>query len=132
MIVKNKNEWLVEYRKDKTKIWYWVRFDDESEWGFNDYNDWYQIIELKKKIIKVKLQYRSKIVELETPRNCKGVYLVRSILGRIGEDPIHTTTVGFLWKDIVKKTIYINIGLIERYTENSELKDCFSVAMNFQ
>lgn len=132
MIVKDKDQWLIEYRKDKSKIWHWVKFSDGTEFGFNDYNDWYEIIELKKKIISVKLQYRSRIIELETPDDCKGVYIVRSILGRIGEDPVHTTTIGFLLNELVQKTIYINLGLIERYKENSELKDCFSTAINFQ
>jgi len=131
MIVFSKDKWREAYKDDKYKIWFWIYFG-ENFLAFNDYNDWYKVVAMKKKITKVCLQYRSQIVETVIPEDCEGVYLVRSILGRIGEEPIHTTTIGALKDRVVNKKIYINTGLIEKYTESSNIEDCFEEAFNFQ
>lgn len=131
MIVFSKEKWKDAYKNDKYKIWFWIYFE-ENFLAFNDYNDWYKVIEMNKKITKICLQYRSQIIENIIPKDCEGVYLVRSILGKIGEEPIHTTTIGLLKNGIVNKKIYLNTGLIEKYTESSSIEDCFKQAFNFQ
>lgn len=128
MLINSKDSWVKEYKKDKLKIWFWIYFDEDFV-AFNDYNDWFEVIALNRKITKIKLQFRSRVVEHIIPEDCDGVYLVRSILCKMSdEDYIHTTTVGLIYGEDVDKTVYINTGLIERYKEKSKLSDCFSEA----
>jgi hypothetical protein len=132
MIVYNRENWLEEYRKDKSKIWVWVYLYDGSDFGFNEYTDWYEVIEklkdTKKSVSKIVLQYKSTTHEF--PLNgFDGVYFVRSVLGEIGQDAVHTLTIGGISEDKVFKTIFLKDGLIKRYTEISKINECFEKAM---
>lgn len=132
MIVKNKDEWLSEYRKDKKKVWTWIYLEDESFYGFNEYNDWFEIqsVVLSSNLIPIRmgLQYKSITIPFDLT-GYKGVYYVRSLLGKIGEDAIQTLTLGYLTNDVVYKTIWIKDGLVERYKEETPLNKCFSEAI---
>ena len=131
MIVNNKDSWLDEYRKNKFLVWIWVTLSDGQELGFNDYEDWYTIKSMVQinnlRIVMVKAQLRSSIVSIDTS-DCDGIYYVRSVLGRFGEDSIETTTIGKIHGDMVKKTVWINKGLIQRDTYEDPIKDCFPEA----
>jgi hypothetical protein len=130
MIVSSKEDWLAEYRKDKSKLWFWIYFNENEFLAFNDYYDWFQLIENRKNIVKIKLQYKSAMVEHTIPDDCEGLYLVRSVLCKLlDDDYIHTTTIGFLKNGIINKIIYINRGLIERYRDSSNIEDCFDQAI---
>lgn len=132
MIVRNKDEWLSEYRKDKKKVWTWIYLDNNSCYGFNEYSDWFEIqsVVISSNAIPthVELQYRSISINFDL-NDCDGVYYVRSLLGKIGEDAIQTLTLGKVLGDSVHKTIWIKDGLIERYKEETPLDKCFSEAI---
>lgn len=132
MIVQNKDTWLEEYRKDKSKVWVWVYLYDDSSFGFNEYTDWYEVIDKlrdsKKSISKIVLQYKSTIHEFSLS-GFDGVYFVRSVLGEIGQDAIQTLTIGGVSQDKVYKQIFIKDGLIKKYTEVSNIGECFEKAM---
>jgi hypothetical protein len=130
VIVKNKEDWLTEYRKDKFLVWIWVTISD-NRYGFNEYEDWYTIKKMveeeKSNISMIQIQLRSNIVSVDTS-DCDGVYYVRSVLGRFGEESIDTTTIGKIYGADVKKTVWINKGLVQRDTYEDSLQDCFEEA----
>lgn len=132
MIINNIDNWLPEYRKDKTKIWTWIYLENEEYYAFNEYNDWFEVksIVLSSNSIPsyVKLQYRSMTVTNDL-KGFDGVYYIRSLLGKVGEDAIETLTLGNIKDDLVHKTVWIKEGLIERYRENSSLDKCFTEAI---
>lgn len=132
MIINNIDNWLPEYRKDKSKIWTWIYLENEEYYAFNEYNDWFEVksIVLSSNSIPsyVKLQYRSMTV-INDLKGFYGVYYIRSLLGKVGEDAIETLTLGNIKDDLVHKTVWIKEGLIERYRENSSLDKCFTEAI---
>lgn len=130
-LINNRDAWRQEYRKDKTKIWIIVHFQ-HCVYYFADYEDWYEIKKLGPKlgpIQEIKLQYRSHIVSTGKVRQCEGVYLVRSIIGKIGGEPIKTITVGLIKGDKVHKTCWSLPDLTQRESTVDNIEDCFKEAM---
>jgi hypothetical protein len=75
------------------------------------------------------LQYRSHSIEVDTT-GCDGVYLVRSLVGVMGENTRHSFTIGKIYGDKVKKQIWATPELIEESTsEQDDVKDCFEEAL---
>ncbi len=122
------NDWLVEYRKDKYKIWIKVTLSNNQERYFCDYNDWYNIKKYCKdntvNIDEIGLQYRSNYLGIDA-KNCDGVYLVQSIIGVMGEQSKKTYTVGKIYGDTVEKQVFLTPELIEDRSEKDSVSSCF-------
>lgn len=120
--------WLQEYRKDKYKIWIRATTSDNQEYYLPDMDAWKSLRTLcknnKLKINKVGLQYRSHSIEVDT-RDTDGVYLIKSIIGFMGENSKQTITIGKLYGDKIKKTMWTTPELIEEITTEDSIADSF-------
>ena len=124
--------WLEEYRKDKYKIWIRATLSNDLEVYLPDYKDWLKLKTYcqnqKLRILKVGLQYRSHSVEVDTT-DTDGVYLVRSLVGVMGETSRNTITIGKLYGTEVHKMLWVTPELIQETTEITDVEDCFKEAL---
>jgi hypothetical protein len=126
------SQWLEEYRQDKYKIWIRATLSDKLCYRFSNYEDWMDIkaiCELNRlKVIRLGIQYRSHIVEVDT-NDADGVYLVKSLIGTMGESAKHAYTIGKVHGDIVKKTMWITPELLEEFHDEDNIETCFKEAL---
>lgn len=124
--------WLQEYRKDKYNIWIRVILSNNQEYYLKDYKQWFDIKDICKSnnlnVSKIGLQYRSHSIEVDTD-NTDGVYLVRSLIGVMGETTRNSFTIGKLIGNKVKKQIWITPELIEESMDEDKIEDCFEEAI---
>lgn len=123
------DQWLVEYRKDKYKIWIKVILSNSEERYFCEYNDWFSIKQYCQKnsvnVNEIGLQYRSNYLGINAT-GCDGVYLVQSLVGVMGEQSKKTYTVGKIKGDKVEKKVFLTPELIEDRTEIDSVSSCFA------
>jgi hypothetical protein len=125
-------QWLEEYRKDKYKIWIRATLSNNIEYYLPDHNKWIELKDLcdnnKLKVNKLGLQYRSHFVEVDTG-DTDGVYLVRSLIGRMGENSKQSITIGKVYGNIVKKTMWVTPELVEDLSDEDPVENCFMEAL---
>jgi hypothetical protein len=121
-------QWLQEYRKDKYKIWIRATLSNDQEYYLPDINDWKNLKEVcktnKLKVKKVGLQYRSHSIEVDAA-DTDGVYLIKSVIGMIGETTKQTVTIGKLYGDTIHKSMWITPELIEELKTKDSVADSF-------
>jgi len=126
------DQWLEEYRKDKRAIWVRALLSDGREIYFKDYDTWHDIkktcSERCLSVEKIKLQYRSHIIEVDT-NGVEGVYLVRSVMGQIGGDSKNYYTIGCVIDGKVRKSMWLTPELIEEENIEDTLDNCFEEAI---
>lgn len=126
------DQWLIEYRKDKYKIWTKVKASNGTDYYLPEHKDWLRFksfcLDNNLKVTSISLQYRSHSVEVDT-MGCDGVYLVRSLIGRMGEQTKHAITIGKVQGDKVKKTMWITPELIEELNDEDPIENCFEEAL---
>lgn len=124
--------WLQEYRKDKYNIWIRAILSNNTEYYLTNYKDWFEIKKIcesqKLNVTKIGLQYRSHSIEVDTT-DCDGVYLVKSLVGVMGENTRHTFTIGKIHGNKVKKQIWITPELIEDSSNEDTVEECFAEAL---
>lgn len=125
-------DWLEEYKKDRHKTWIRVTLSNQLEIYLLDYSDW---LDLKSycesnnlSVHKIGLQYRSHSIEVDT-EGSDGVYLIRSIIGSLGQSTRNTFTIGKLVDGKVKKTIWVVPELIQELEEEDNIENCFIEAL---
>jgi hypothetical protein len=125
-------DWLEEYKKDKYNTWIRAILNDGKEIYLRNYNEWMDLknyCKLHKLCInKIGLQYRSSSIEIDTS-GTDAVYLIRSMLATFGKDEKHTYTVGKVYGNKVKKTIWIIPELIQHLEEEDNIEQCFEEAI---
>ena len=133
MFITSHEEWLKEYRKNKYNIWINIVCND-TKYYLKDNKDWVKFVSYcnnqKLQIQKVGLQYRSNSIEIDVS-DCDGVYIVRSILGVIGENSRESITIGKLNNNIVSKTLFVTPELVEQIKTEDKIEDCFIEAVAF-
>jgi hypothetical protein len=126
------DQWLEEYRKNKYNIWIRVSLSNDIEYYLPNHNSWMELKKIcdskKLKVNKLGLQYKSHYVEVDTS-NVDGVYLVRSLKGTFGESTKQAITIGKVYGDIVKKTMWITPELIEDLKDEDPIDKCFMEAL---
>jgi hypothetical protein len=127
-MINNHKDWLVEYRKDKSKVWIICKAEDGRNFYFTEYDGWYELQNILSnenlRIDKVKLQYRSNVIE-ESLLDYDGVYIVRSLLGSPGQDTVKTLTIGKVRENVVEKTVWILKGLVQENKYEDTIENCF-------
>ena len=130
--ITTREEWLKEYRKDKTSIWVRAVLSDGREIFFREYKTWLSIKETcisdSLSVCMIKLQYKSHLEEIDVS-NAEAVYLVRSIKGQIGGSTREYYTVGKLVNGIVLKSKWLTPELVEEEKTEETLDNCFEEAM---
>lgn len=131
-LITSYTDWLQEYRKDKYNVWVRVILSNNQEYYLRDYNQWFEIKKICEEntlnVSKIGLQYRSHSIEVDT-ENADGVYLVRSMIGIMGETAKHSFTIGKIFGNKVKKQIWVTPELIEESSDEDSLEDCFIEAI---
>jgi hypothetical protein len=126
------SQWLEEYRKDKYKIWIRATLSNGMEYYLPNHEHWMDLKTLcenqKLSVTKLGLQYRSHFVEVDTS-DCEGVYLIRSLIGVMGENSKQTITIGKLHDGVVKKTIWVTPELVAELTSEDNVENCFQEAL---
>jgi len=126
------NDWLIEYKKDKTLTWFKVTLSDKLDYYFSNYSDWADIKRIcesnKLNVISIGLQYKSNSFNVDTI-DADGVYLVRSALGAMGEVTKQTITIGKLYNNIVYKTMWVVPELVEQLNDQDVIENCFEEAI---
>lgn len=131
-MISSYEDWLIEYRKDRYKTWVKVTLSNNEIRYFSDYKEWQKVKDLCKiehlNIIELGLQRKTNYVGVDTT-GCDGVYLIRSMLGMMGQDAISTFTIGKIFKDKVKKQVFLIPELIEHRKEEDDITSCFEEAL---
>jgi hypothetical protein len=126
------NDWLIEYKKDKTLTWFKVTLSDKLDYYFSNYSDWADIKRIcesnKLNVISIGLQYKSNSCNVDTI-DADGVYLIRSALGAMGEVTKQTITIGKLYNKIVYKTMWVVPELVEQLNDHDVIENCFEEAI---
>lgn len=126
------DSWLEEYKKDKYKIWIRATLSNNIEYYLPDHDKWLDLKNLcdeqNLRVEKLGLQYRSHFVEIDTG-DTDGVYLIRSLVGRMGEQSKQAITVGKLYGCTVKKTMWITPELVAEMTDEDPIESCFLEAL---
>jgi hypothetical protein len=126
------NDWLIEYKKDKTLTWFKVTLSDKLDYYFSNYSDWADIKRIcesnKLNVIAIGLQYKSNSCNVDTI-DADGVYLIRSALGAMGEITRQTITIGKLYNKIVYKTMWVVPELVEQLNDQDVIENCFEEAI---
>jgi hypothetical protein len=130
--IRSYEQWLTEYKKDKHKIWIKAVLDNNAEFYLSDHKEW---LDLKlycdkenKYPTKVSLQYRSHSIEVDVSK-ADGVYLVRSLIGMMGQDSKQTITIGKVIGGIVHKTMWVTPELLEDLKSEDPIEECFKEAL---
>lgn len=125
-------DWLSEYKKDKTLTWFKVTLSDKLDYYFNKYEDWFDIKKIcltySLNVISIGLQYKSNSCNVDTI-DADGVYLVRSALGTIGEMTKQTITIGKLYNSVMYKTMWVVPELVEQLNDQDKVENCFEEAI---
>ncbi len=120
--------WRELYKKSKYNIWFHIYLNNNIIVYLRNYNEWFDLKNYcetnKISICKIQLRYRSHIVTIDT-NNSDGVYLVKSLLGRIGGQGKDTITVGILKNNIVKKNTWLIPELIIHHSDEDNIDKCF-------
>lgn len=124
--------WLDEYRKDKYKVWIRATLSNGVEYYLPDHSHWRILKDLcdtnKFQVHKLGLQYRSHFVEVDT-KDTDGVYLIRSLIGRMGEQSKQSITIGKVYGNTVKKTMWVTPELIADLSDEDPVENCFKEAL---
>jgi len=124
--------WLEEYRKDKYKIWIKATLSNGTDVYLPEHKDWIQLKthckNNKLRVTRVGLQYRSHSVDVDT-EDADGVYLIRSLVGVMGENSRNTITIGKLHGSQVHKTLWITPELVKETEEITNVEECFQEAL---
>jgi hypothetical protein len=115
------------------RIFIKVMTTDGQHFFFHEYDDWYKVKEYcQKNLVFIKdldLQFRSSRYTIDTT-DCEGIYLVRSVLGSIGQPTKNYYTVGLLKEDgLVYKQMWLVPELILEQEYVDDTSSCFMEAM---
>ena len=120
--------WRELYKKAKYDIWFHIYLNNDIIVYLRNYNEWFELKNYcetnKISVDKIQLRYRSHIVTIDT-NNSDGVYLVKSLLGRIGGQGKDTITVGILENNVVKKNSWLIPELIIHHSDKDSIDKCF-------
>ena len=99
---------------------------------FSDYDNWLKIKNICSSegltLSRLALQFRSHLEEIDIV-NAEAVYLVRSVMGQIGERSKSYLTTGTLVDNIVHKKMWLTPELIIEKEYEDTIEGCFEEAM---
>jgi len=124
-------DWLVEYRKDKSAVWIKARTTDGISHYYSSFDGWLKLKahcdELKVFPEWLRLQFRSHVVEVDV--SGEGVYLTRALRGRAGGETKQHYMVGTLKNGKVYKKLLSIPELEVADTYVDDLSQCFKEAL---
>lgn len=128
-------KWAEFYSSDRDNIskrFVKVKTSDGKHWFFSKYDIWYEIKEHCEKnhliVEDLHLQFRTNKCIIDVS-DADGIYLVRSVLGAIGQPTKNYFTVGVLRGDTVHKQMWLLPELILDKEYEDNLSGCFEEAL---
>lgn len=127
----NKNEWLKSYRTNKKAIWINIRLTNGEEFYFDKFEGW-KATKLKCEsenlfVEELSLQFRSHEVKIDVEG--EAVYLIRSVMGKMGGKSVNYYTTGVLKDWTVYKKMWIIPELIVEKELEDSIDECFQEAL---
>lgn len=128
-------KWAEFYRSDPSntkRIFIKVMTTDGKHFFCGDYEQWFDVKEYCEKksvfIEDLHLQFRTNryIIDVE---GCDAVYVVRSVLGALGQETKNYLTVGLLKEGELTKHMYVVPELIKEKEYPDTLDNCFDEAL---
>ena len=109
-----------------------VELSNGKDVYFSDYDDWLKIKSICSSedltLSRLALQFRSHLEEIDIA-NAEAVYLVRSVMGQIGERSKSYLTTGTLVDNVVHKKMWLTPELIIEKEYEDTIEGCFEEAM---
>lgn len=128
-------KWAEFYRSEKSNtqfVFIKVMTDDGKHFFCKEYEQWLEIKEycdVKSVFIQdLHLQFRSNRCIIEVA-DVDAIYIVRSVLGAMGQTTRHYFTVGILSNGKMMKTMYVVPELIKEKEYEDSLENCFDEAL---
>ena len=128
----NNEKFLEYYIENKEAIWIKARLDNGSEFFMDKHQGWRDLkgycAEHGTFLEELQLQFRSHEVDINI-EDAEGVYLVRSILGKMGGSTRNFYTVGVLKGKEVHKTMWCVPELVIEKSYIDDIESCFEEAL---
>ena len=109
-----------------------VQLSNGRDIYFSDYDDWLKVKQICSseglELIKLALQFRSHLEEVDIT-DADAVYLVRSVMGQIGQRSKDYLTTGALVDGVVHKKMWLTPELIVEKEYEDTIEGCFEEAM---
>jgi hypothetical protein len=109
-----------------------VQLSNGRDIYFSDYDDWLKVKHICSseglKLIKLALQFRTHLEEVDIS-DADAVYLVRSVMGQIGQKSRRYLTTGSLVDGVVHKKMWLTPELIVEKEYEDTIEACFEEAM---
>ena len=128
-------KWAEFYRSDKSNTRFTfikVMTDDGEHFFCREYDHWHQVKDYcdKKSVFiqDLHLQFRSNRCIIDV-KDIDAIYVVRSVLGAMGQETKHYLTIGTLSGDTVSKAMYLVPELIIEKEYEDTLSNCFDEAL---
>tara|TARA_Y100001937_G_C7120522_1_gene332338 strand:- start:1592 stop:2026 length:435 start_codon:yes stop_codon:yes gene_type:complete len=125
-------DWLPKYRTNKEATWIRCELSNNEKVSFHEFDEW---LHLKKKcekddlfINKMVLQYRSHMEHIDL-QDATGLYLIRSVKGKMSGENQHSYTVGVIRDKKVQKQMWLIPELIVDIEYEDEIENCFEEAI---
>lgn len=130
--ITSREQWLEEYKKDKSAIWVIVTLSDGKQIWFKDYDVWLEIKAMCEEkllsVINLSIQFKSHKEEVDIG-GAEAVYLIRSLMGQMGGSTRYYYTVGKLKDGVMHKSMWLTPEIIEERKEEDSVENCFEEAI---
>ena len=130
----DQEKWRDFYRKsNKSKTWVKVMLSDGQHYFFSNHLDWLcvkkECDEKNLKVAEMQLQFRSHCVTIDIDEDTEAVYLVPSVMGRVGMESKNYFTVGLIKKGVMYKNMWLIPELIIEKEFEDRISNCFTEAL---
>ena len=119
-------------RVEKKKVWVKLRFSDGHQCYFYEHRAWLNVKTLCEKesifITHFELQFKSHLVNIDID-GAEALYLVPSVMGRIGKSSKNYLTVGVLKNSVIHKDMWLVPELVVEKSMSDPLSRCFEEAI---
>jgi hypothetical protein len=128
-------KWAEFYRSEKSNtrfVFIKVMTTDGKHFFCKEYEEWYSVKEYCEEnsvfIQDLHLQFRSNRCIIDVA-DSEAIYIVRSVLGAMGQKTKHYLTVGVLSNGKMMKSLYVVPELIKEKEHEDSLENCFEEAL---
>jgi hypothetical protein len=129
------NKWAEFYRSSHSNVkhvFIKVMTTDGEHFFFHDYDQWFEVKKYCEKnsvfIQDLHLQFRSNRCIIDVSK-ADAIYLIRAVLGAMGQSTKQYLTVGILADGKVTKKMYVVPELIKEKEHEDTLENCFDEAV---
>jgi hypothetical protein len=120
---------------DRSITWIYFTTDKNHKVYLNDWSEWLTVqnfcIKHEANITSVGLRFRGNHIEVDIPSYARGVYVVKSAVGKMGFESRQSVTIGIIDGNVVRKTHWLVPELIEDLKFVDDIESCHKPAIVF-